>query len=160
MAPENTLIPEGAIAVRSIVENPSLLRVKNSGIVRLQYFPDYPDGNLIIGEELKDVPFEIKRFYYIQGFDKSKAIRGKHAHRKLKQLIMCINGSFTLVLDDGKIKQEVAMNDPTIGVVLDGLLWHEMKDFSDGCAILVLANDYYDPADYVRDYQEFLGLVK
>lgn len=145
-------------SLREFSKDPGKLKVENSGIVKLQFFEDCPDGNLVIAESQKNIPFDIKRVYYIQGFEESKAVRGKHAHKKLKQLIMCINGSFVLLLDDGKEKQEVVMDDPTVGLVLDGLVWHEMRDFSEGCVVLVLANGYYDAADYVRDYEEFLRL--
>lgn len=150
---------ERIISAASLKENPVLLKVKNSEVIKLQFFNDYPDGNLIIAEALKNVPFGIKRVYCIQGFEGSKAVRGKHAHRELKQLIMCFNGSFTLLLDDGTRKQTIVMDDPTMGIVLDGLVWHEMKEFSDGCTIVVLAADYFDPSDYIRDYAEFLSLV-
>ncbi|MBI4032921.1 MAG: FdtA/QdtA family cupin domain-containing protein [Candidatus Blackburnbacteria bacterium] len=136
------------------------IRVRNSGIVNLQYFEDPPDGNLAIGEVLRNIPFKIKRFYFINSLENPKALRGKHAHKKLEQIIFCINGSFTLHLDDGETKQRIKMDNPYIGIRLGPLLWNEMGDFSQNCVILIIANDYFRESDYIRDYSEFLDLVK
>ncbi len=131
------------------------IKVKNSGIIKLQFFNDFPDGNLVIGESKKSVPFDIKRIYYINNLFNKDAVRGHHAHKKLDQIIFCINGSFVLKLDDGKNKQSITMSDPYLGVRLGPLLWHTMEKFSPDCVILVLANDYYNESDYLRDYNEF-----
>jgi dTDP-4-dehydrorhamnose 3,5-epimerase-like enzyme len=136
------------------------IKVKNSGVIRLQFYDDFPDGNLVIGESQKSVPFEIKRVYYINNLFNKKAIRGKHAHKKLEQIIFCINGSFKLNLDDGEIKQSIIMNNPYIGIRLGPKLWHTMSYFSDDCVILVLADDYYQEDDYLRDYNKFLEYFK
>lgn len=135
------------------------IKVKNSGIIKLQFYNDFPDGNLVIGEAKKSVPFEIKRVYFINNLFNKKSIRGKHAHKKLEQIIFCINGHFTLNLDDGRTKQSILMNDPYYGVKLGVELWHTMTGFSNDCVILVLASDYYDGKDYIRDYGEFMRLV-
>lgn len=136
------------------------IRVQNSGFVHLQFFDDKTDGNLIIGESQRSVPFAIKRIYYITNFNNRKAVRGKHAHKKLKQIIFCVHGSFDLHLDDGEKKQKITMNDPYVGVKLYGLIWHTMKNFSHDCVILVLADDYYDKNDYIRDYAAFKTAAK
>lgn len=136
------------------------LKVKNSGIIKLQFFNDFPDGNLVIGESGKSVPFKIKRFYFINHLFNPKAIRGLHAHKKLKQIIFCLNGSFELLLDDGRNKQKIVMNDPYIGILLGSKLWHVMKKFSRDCVILVVTNDFYKESDYIRDYKEFLNYIK
>lgn len=136
------------------------IKVKNSGIIKLQFFNDFPDGNLVIGESKKSVPFEIKRIYFINNLFNKKSIRGKHAHKKLEQIIFCINGHFTLNLDDGKKKQSILMNDPYYGARLGPKLWHTMTKFSNDCVILVLASDYYEEKDYIRDYEEFLRYVR
>lgn len=135
------------------------IKVKNSGIIKLQFFNDFPDGNLVIGESKKSVPFEIKRIYFINNLFNKKSIRGKHAHKKLEQIIFCINGHFILNLDDGKKKQSVLMNDPYCGVRLGPKLWHTMTKFSNDCVILVLASDYYVEKDYIREYEGFLKYV-
>lgn len=136
------------------------IKVKNSGLIKLQLFSDKPDGDLYIAESFKSVPFNIRRIYYINNLSSSKAVRGLHAHKKLEQYIFCVNGSFELHLDDGWARQNIFLNDPSIGVRLGAKLWHEMKNFSKDCVILVLANDYFKKNDYIRNYQEFLKYVK
>jgi hypothetical protein len=136
------------------------IKVKNSGLIKLQVFDDFPDGNLVIGEANKNVPFSIKRVYYINNLYNRKAERGKHAHKLLEQIIFCINGHFTLSLDDGEKKQSILMNNPIYGVRLGPKLWHTMTRFSSDCVILVLANDYFNESDYIRNYKEFLNYVK
>jgi hypothetical protein len=131
------------------------LAVKNSGLLALKFFKDLPDGNLFIAEAGKEVPFDIKRVYFINTLANQKAIRGKHAHRNLQQGIFCINGSFALNLDDGKTRQRIRLNDPSRGVLLGPMLWHTMSSFSYDCVILVLASAAFDEADYIRDYDEF-----
>jgi len=131
------------------------IKVKNSGLIRLQFFNDFPDGNLVIGEALKNIPFTIKRFYVINDLFRKEAKRGLHAHKKLEQVIFCINGSFSLSLDDGRNKQRILMNNPYYGLRLGPGLWHRMSNFSRDCVILVIANDYFKESDYVRDYEKF-----
>lgn len=135
------------------------IKVKNSGVVELKLIHDNRDGNLVILEALRDVPFEIKRLYYITNLENSVSIRGQHAHRELEQVIFCIQGSFVLGLDDGVTRQKIQMNRVNIGIRLGKMLWHTMEDFSSGCVLLVVASDYYSEADYIRDYQEFLRLA-
>lgn len=136
------------------------IQVKNSGYVNLRKIRDDRDGNLIIAEAMKDIPFEIRRFYYINNLENSQSVRGLHAHRELSQVIFCISGSFVLALDDGNEKQKILMNKDNIGVILGPMLWHAMEDFSSGCVLLVVASDYYSEKDYIRDYDEFLNLVR
>lgn len=136
------------------------LKVRNSGIISLQFYDDFPDGNLVIGEAMKSVPFQIKRFYYINNLFNKKAHRGLHAHKKLEQIIFCVNGSFSLNLDDGATKQTIKMDNPYFGVKLGPLLWHSMLEFSADCVILVLAADYYKESDYIRNYDEFKKFIK
>lgn len=135
------------------------IRVANSGIVKLKFYNDFPDGNLVIGEAKKNIPFIIKRVYFINDLFNKNSERGKHAHRKLEQIIFCVNGSFKLGLDDGKIKQTVTMDSPYYGVRLGPMLWHHMTKFSRDCVILVFAADYYKEKDYIRNYEEFKKIV-
>ena len=135
------------------------IKVKNSGIIRLQFFNDFTDGNLVIGESNKNIPFEIKRVFFINNLSNARAIRGEHAHKKLKQIIFCINGSFTLTLDDGDKKQELLINNPYYGIKIYSKLWHKMTNFSKDCVILVLADDYYEENDYIRNYDDFLKYI-
>jgi hypothetical protein len=136
------------------------IRVKNSGIVKLKFFEDFPDGNLFIAEARKNIPFKIKRVYFINGFANKKAVRGKHAHKKLNQVIFCLNGSFDLNLDDGKRKQKIRLKDPSVGIILKPMLWHTMSGFSKDCVILVLADEWYKESDYIRDYQKFKKMLR
>jgi len=136
------------------------IKVKNSGFVKLQFYNDFPDGNLVIAEAEKNVPFKIKRVYFINNLFNKKSIRGKHAHKKLEQIIFCVNGSYILELDDGTMKQKITMNDPYIGIRLGPELWHTMTKFTSDCVILVLAADYFKESDYIRDYDKFIKYVK
>jgi dTDP-4-dehydrorhamnose 3,5-epimerase-like enzyme len=136
------------------------IQVKNSGLFKLQFHRDLPDGNLFIAESQRHIPFKIKRVYFINSLANPKAVRGYHAHRTLDQILFCISGSFTLALDDGSRKQRIRMNDPSCGIRLGPLLWHTMSSFSYDCIILVFASAFYDNSDYIRDYSEFLSLTR
>lgn len=116
-------------------------------------------GQLIALETLKDIPFEIKRVYYIYD-TKSNVTRGLHAHKKLQQVLICVSGSCKILLDDGKEKSVVSLNSPTEGLFLSHNIWREMFDFSTDAVLLVLASEHYDESDYIRDYNEFLNYVK
>jgi dTDP-4-dehydrorhamnose 3,5-epimerase-like enzyme len=112
-------------------------------------------GGLVAIEENLTVPFAIKRVYYIYG-TKPGVARGFHAHRELKQLAVCVSGSCRMILDDGRIKEEVLMSSPSTGVVIEGMVWREMHDFSKDCVLLVFASEVYDESDYIRNYDRFL----
>ena len=115
-------------------------------------------GQLIVIEEYKDIPFEIKRVYYM--YDTvNYAIRGKHAHKSLEQMLICTSGSCKVLLDDGKEKQVIELNKPYEGLYISNAIWREMYDFSDGAVLMVLASDFYDESDYIRDYNEFLKYI-
>ncbi len=115
-------------------------------------------GSLVALESNKNVPFNIERVYYIFGTQKGVS-RGFHAHRHLKQLAVCVTGSCRIVLDNGKIREEVILDCSTTGLLIDDLIWREMHDFTPDCVLMVLANRYYDEFDYIRDYDEFLRAV-
>ena len=115
-------------------------------------------GSLVSLEGNVNLPFEIKRTYYIFGTKKDVA-RGFHAHKNLKQVAICINGSCTMIMDNGSERTEIKLNDPTQGIVIDTMQWHEMHDFSQDCILLVLASDYYKEDDYIRNYEEFVKCV-
>jgi len=115
-------------------------------------------GSLIALEENYNAPFEIKRVYYI--FDTKEGVRrGFHAHINLKQIAICVKGSCKFLLDDGKEKQNILLDSPNQGLLIEGLIWREMYDFSPDCILLVLASEHYDESDYIRDYDEFLKEV-
>lgn len=116
-------------------------------------------GSLIALEENHNVPFDVKRVYYIFGTEQGVR-RGYHAHRDLKQLAICVSGSCTFLLDNGKEKENIELTSPTQGLLIEGLLWREMYDFSPDCVLVVLADYYYDESDYIRDYNQFLEVAR
>lgn len=130
-------------------------------LIKLINFKSLGDdrGGLVALEANKDIPFDVKRVYYIFA-TQSGVARGFHAHKQLKQVAICISGSCRFVMDSGLDKQEIVMDSPTHGIVIDKMQWHEMHDFSDDCVLLVVASDHYDENDYIRDYDEFVQLVK
>lgn len=116
-------------------------------------------GSLVSIEQDKDVFFNIKRVAHI--FDAKHGVtRGKHCHLVTKQLLVAVCGSCKVTLDNGINKIVYELNKPDIGLFQDALIWGEMHDFSEDCVLLVLASDYFDESDYIRDYSEFLELVK
>ena len=115
-------------------------------------------GSLMSLESKKNVPFEIKRVYYIFN-TKVDVSRGFHAHHSIKQVMVCLNGSCRFVLDDGLRRDEVLLDSPHQGLVIDKLTWREMHNFSANCVLLVLASEYYNENDYIRNYEEFLKIV-
>lgn len=130
-------------------------------LVKLIDFPPLGDdrGSLVALEANKTIPFEIKRVYYIFG-TKPGVARGFHAHKDLKQVAVCVTGSCRMLLDDGRHKEEVLLDSPTKGVLIEELVWREMHEFTPDCVLLVLASEHYDEADYIRDYSVFLDIVK
>ena len=112
-------------------------------------------GALVVAEANKNIPFDIKRLYYI--FDVKPDIpRGFHAHKKLTQVAFCIKGKCKMVMDNGKEKIEACINKANEGLLIPPMVWHEMHDFSEDCVMLVVASDYYDEADYIREFSAFL----
>ena len=112
-------------------------------------------GSLVSLEELNNIPFTMKRVYYLYGLQKESS-RGFHAHKELKQIIVCIKGSCNVVLDNGEKKQVYHLDKPNKGLFVDKMIWREMHDFSDECILMVIASEYYDENDYIRNYHEFL----
>jgi len=115
-------------------------------------------GSLIAIEEMVNIPFEIKRMYYIYG-TKEGVARGHHAHKSLKQIAVCVSGRCRMLLDDGHTKESVWLDSPTKGLLIEDLVWREMHDFSPDCVLIVLASKHYDESDYIRKYDEFLQQV-
>jgi len=115
-------------------------------------------GWLIALEGERNVPFPIKRVYYIFG-TRPGVRRGRHAHHKLRQLIVCLAGTCSILLDDGRQTEEVRLARNDQGLLLEPMVWHEMFDFSPGCVLLVLADQWYDETDYIRSYSAFKAAV-
>jgi dTDP-4-dehydrorhamnose 3,5-epimerase-like enzyme len=116
-------------------------------------------GELISLEAQKNIPFAIQRVYYIFN-TQSDVRRGFHAHKKLEQVLVCINGRCSILLDDGRQRITVQLDSPAIGLPVGAMIWHEMYDFSPGAVLIVLASAHYDEDDYIRDYEEFLEQVE
>lgn len=116
-------------------------------------------GSLIALEAGRDTPFEIKRIYYIFGTQPDVS-RGFHAHRSLRQIMICVSGSARLVLDDGKQQESLLLDDPSRAVIIEPWVWHEMHDFTPDCVLVVLASDHYDEADYIRNRADFIKYVQ
>ena len=115
-------------------------------------------GKLVAIEGGTDVPFDIARVYYLYGTSEG-AERGFHAHQRLRQFAVAVSGSCTMMLDDGTARRDVRLDDPGTGVLIEPMMWHEMRDFSADCVLLVLADAAYDEGDYIRDYDQFLAAV-
>jgi len=127
----------------------------NCALVSLQVRGD-ERGSLIAIEGGRHVPFDIARVYYIFGTQPAVE-RGFHAHRVLDQYAVCLSGSCTIVVDDGRERREVPLSRPDEMLHLGAMIWHEMRDFSPDCVLMVVADAAYDEADYIRDYDQFLA---
>ncbi|EAA2688176.1 WxcM-like domain-containing protein [Salmonella enterica subsp. enterica serovar Vitkin] len=125
----------------------------NVQLIPLQVHGD-ERGTLISLERDKNIDFEIRRVYYI--FDtKQGVVRGFHAHKNLKQLIIPVKGSCRFILDDGYERVSILLDNPSQGLLVNSLIWREMSDFSDDCVLMILASNEYDESDYIRDYEVF-----
>lgn len=112
-------------------------------------------GDLTPIEELVDIPFDIKRVYYITKVPQDIS-RGFHAHRKLHQVLICLNGSIKIKVKNPKEETEFILNNPSVGLYLGPYTWREMYDFSEGAVLLVLASDYYSESDYIRNIDFYI----
>lgn len=132
----------------------------NMGLLKKISFDVLGDerGSLVSLEQNKNIPFEIKRVYYIFGSEENVA-RGFHAHKNLEQVAICVKGSCRFVLDDGVDKESITLDSPDMGLYIDNNKWREIYDFSSDCVLMVLASEYYDEADYIRDYNQFLKVI-
>lgn len=115
-------------------------------------------GSLIALEEGINVPFTVRRVYYM--YETQKGVRrGFHAHKDLKQLVIAVRGSCRFLLDDGREQIELLLDNPAQGLLVEAMIWREMYDFSEDCVLMVLADALYDEGDYIREKQEFLAHV-
>lgn len=112
-------------------------------------------GNLTVVENMKTVPFDVRRAYYLYDVPGGES-RGGHAHRELSQLIVAASGSFSVTLDDGNVKRTFLLNRPYQGLYIVPGIWRTLDDFSSGSVCLVLASHGYDEKDYIRDYNDFI----
>lgn len=117
-----------------------------------------PRGNLTFAEGEGHVPFAVKRAYWVYDVPAGES-RGGHAHKRLKQLVIALSGSFTVTLDNGYERRTVLLNHPWQGLLIDTDTWRTLDDFSSGAVCLVLASEHYEEEDYIYDYDEFLEYI-
>lgn len=116
-------------------------------------------GNITAINGSSDIPFDIKRVYYLYDVPGGE-VRGGHAHKELRQLIVAAGGSFDVILDDGKKRQTISLNRPYFGLLIIPGIWRELVNFSSGSICLVLASEFYSEDDYIREYASFLDLKR
>lgn len=116
-------------------------------------------GNITIVENNLDIPFDVKRIYYLYDVP-SNETRGGHAHKELYQLVIGASGSFSINLNDGRNNKTIFLNRPDFGLLIVPGIWRDLSDFSSGSVCLVFASEIYSENDYIRDYNEFITLKK
>lgn len=131
--------------------------MNNVKIISLKKFGD-ERGSLISVEENINIPFCLKRVYYI--FDTIGSVkRGCHAHKKLEQVLICVKGKCSILVDDGQNKETIILDLPQKGLYIGPGIWREMYDFSNDCVLMVLASELYDENDYIRNYDKFIDTI-
>jgi acetyltransferase-like isoleucine patch superfamily enzyme len=138
-------------------DQPHRLRVPGTLLYRLVRADDLR-GSLVSGEVANHIPFEPRRFFSVMQVP-SKDVRGAHAHRVCEQFLVCQAGSVAVVMDDGQTREEIVLDSPDMGLYLPAMVWGVQYRYTADALLLVLASHRYDPADYIRDYDEFLELV-
>ncbi len=127
-------------------------------LIRFESFRD-ERGRLVAVEENRQIPFPIRRVYWIYGIPPDTQ-RGFHAHRDLSQVAVALSGSCRFILDDGQKRTEILLDNPETGLLIEGLVWREMYDFSQDCVLVVFADSPYNESDYIREYDRFLLNIK
>jgi len=118
-----------------------------------------PRGNLTFIESSKHIPFDIKRIFYIYDVPTGES-RGAHAHKTLQQFVVCLSGSFDVSVDDGTQKRTIHLNRPWQGVNIPPMIWAAETNFDPGSVCLIVVSDFYDEADYYRNYDDFLEALR
>jgi hypothetical protein len=126
-------------------------------IIKFKVLGDHR-GQLVALEANRQIPFDIKRVFYIFG-TQLDVPRGNHSHYQTKQFLVSVAGSCKVTLDNGKTKETFDLNKPNIGLFQDAMIWGTMHNFSPDCVLMVLADAYYDESDYIREYDKFLEVV-
>lgn len=145
-----SMFPSGKAITRLNVGNVSLHRLTMVRDMR---------GDLSVGEFAREIPFEPKRYFLVLNVPSEKT-RGEHALRKCHQFLICVKGRCSVVVDDGQSRREVKLDSPELGIYLPPMTWGIQYKYSPDAILLVFASDYYDPSDYIRNYQEFISLVR
>lgn len=125
--------------------------------IDIKTIPTLEQGSLSFFEAERDVPFEIKRLYYTHDVPEGVQ-RGGHAHRELDQVLFCPYGCIEVVLDDGRTRESVMLDLPYTGLIVRSMIWHDMIWHASDSVLVVAASDYYRESDYIRNYEEFVGL--
>ena len=135
-----------------------MFSVEDCEVVSLQKIKNN-SGNITVLENNSDIPFEVKRIYYLYDVPMGSE-RGGHAHYELEQYIIAASGSFTFILDDGTNKLEIFLNNPSQALHIKQGIWREISNFSSGSICLVLASMEYVESDYIREYEDFINYRK
>ncbi|CAI3507018.1 sugar 3,4-ketoisomerase [Enterococcus cecorum] len=133
----------------------------NMNKVKMLEFPQHGDerGHLVVVEGKRDIPFEIKRMFYIFGSDKD-VVRGQHANRKTEFVLINVAGKSKIKVKDGEGNEAIyCLNRPHTGVYLPTMVWKDMYDFSEDSVLLVLASEHYDDSEYIREYSDFVDEI-
>jgi UDP-2-acetamido-3-amino-2,3-dideoxy-glucuronate N-acetyltransferase len=144
----------------AVVVDESEIRETSVSGVTVHQLPVFADlrGSLSVGEFPQQVPFVPKRYFIV--FDvPGKDVRGEHAHRRCHQFLVCLRGSLSVVVDDGRSSEEITLDRPSIGLYLPPMIWAVQYRYSADALLLVFASDPYDAGDYIRDYDEFLSAI-
>ena len=134
------------------------MTIKNCKLIDLPRIED-PRGNLTFIENDRHIPFSIKRVYYLYDVP-GGSLRAGHAHRALQQFLIAMSGSFDVTVDDGDHKVKFHLNRSYYGLYIPPMIWREIDNFSSGSVCLALASDFFDEADYFRQYPEFVKAVR
>ena len=118
-----------------------------------------PRGNLTVAEQLKNLPFEVRRVYWTYDIPAGEH-RGGHAHKQCRELVVAVSGSFTVTLTDGQTRITHLLNRPFQALLIETGVWRTLEEFSSGAVCLVLAEDFFEEEDYIRNYDDFLGYMK
>jgi len=135
------------------------MATKSKKLINIIKIPKiYDDAFLCFAQTPGQIPFDIKRIYYI--FSAIPGLpRGKHAHKTTRQVLFCIKGKVRMVVDDGEDREEIVLTNPEDGIMLEPMVWHEMLDMDKNTILLVLASKVFEPGDYIRDYKQFKDTV-
>jgi len=133
--------------------------VTNTRIIEFGAMSDDKYGSLVFLESMRSIPFKLQRIYYIYGVP-CEETRGHHSHNELEQVLICVNGSVTIVVSTYDEEEEVLLDSPTKGLYIGPMVWRVMKDFSHDAVLLVLASEYFDEEDYIRDHDSYIDKSK
>jgi len=136
---------------------PEPIKVKGVRIIQLPYIVDMR-GELSVMEFEKDLPFSPRRYFTVFNVP-SKEVRGEHAHKTLHQFLICLKGSCSVVADDGENRTDIRLSRPNVGIYIPPMIWTVQYNYSPDAVMLVLASDFYQPEDYIRDYEEFMQMM-